>query len=134
MAVFESSEQFHTCAKILFDRLLSQNPEAAEPVEKAKLLMQFRCSEPSVTFLINGRRRPATVEFGDVRIRPEIFAELSTDTLHQILLGTLTLSKALSSNALRVHGSVWKVTSLADLFQECQTLYPEVLMEQGLIS
>lgn len=133
MAVYESSEQFYICARILFDRLLSSNHQAAAPVEKAKLLMRFRCSEPPVTFLINGRRRPATVEFGAVKIRPEIDAELSTDTLHLILLGTLTLSKSLSTNALKVRGSVWKVTSLADLFQECQILYPEVLREQGLL-
>ncbi len=133
MATFKSSEQFYTSARILFDRLLTQNPEAAEPVEKAKLLMLFRCTEPTVSFLINGRRHPAKVEFGQDKIRPEINATLSTDTLHLILLGDLPLSKALSTNSIKVRGSVWKLTSLADLFQECQTLYPDILREQGLL-
>jgi hypothetical protein len=133
MAFYSSGEQFHTCARILFDRLLTENPEAAAPVEKAKLLMLFRCTEPIISFLINGRRRPAAVEFGRDRIRPEIEASLSTDTLHLILLGDLPLSKALSTNSIKVRGTVWKLTSLADLFQECQTIYPAILKEQGLL-
>ncbi|MGB3717933.1 MAG: hypothetical protein WA996_26245 [Candidatus Promineifilaceae bacterium] len=133
MAFFKSSEQFCTCAQILFDRLLTQNPQAAKPVEKAKLLMLFRCTDPTVSFLINGRRRPATVEFGRDKIRPEIDADLSTDALHLILLGDLPLSEALSTNSIKVRGSVWKLTSLATLFQECQILYPDILREQGLL-
>jgi hypothetical protein len=133
MAFYSSSEQFQTSARILFDRLLAQNPVVAAPVEKAKLLMLFRCHEPTISFLINGRRRPATVEFGRDKIRPEIDAALSTDTLHRILLGDLPLSRALSTNAIKVRGSVWKLTSLAELFEECQTIYPAILKEQGLL-
>ena len=133
MAFFKSSEQFSNCARILFDRLLTQNPQAAEPVEKAKLLMLFRCTDPTVSFLINGRRHPVTVEFGRDKIRPEINAKLSTDTLHLILLGDLPLSEALSTNSIKVQGSVWKLSSLATLFQECQALYPDVLREQGML-
>lgn len=95
--------------------------------------MLFRCTDPTVSFLINGRRRPATVEFGRDKIRPEIDADLSTDALHLILLGDLPLSEALSTNSIKVRGSVWKLTSLATLFQECQILYPDILREQGLL-
>ncbi len=133
MAFYESSQQFYSCAEALFDRLLTRNSKAAKPVEKAKLLMMFRCTEPTVTFLINGRRSPATVELGLDKIRPEINAALSTDTLHKILLGELTVKKALSTNSLKVRGSVWKLTALAELFQECRTVYPEILTEQGLL-
>ncbi len=133
MAFYGSSEQFITCAQALFDRLLSVNPAAAEPVEKARLLVRFRCTDPAAIFVINGRRHPPTVRFGEDRIRPEIAVETQTDTIHQIMLGELGLSKALSANLLRVRGSVWKVVSLADLFQECQLLYPGILREQGLL-
>ena len=80
MAFYSSSEQFYGCAQALFERLLTGNPEVAEPVEKARLLMLFRCSEPTVTFLINGRRRPASAEFGSIKMRPEIQADLSNPT------------------------------------------------------
>ena len=133
MAFYSNGEQFQHCAQILFNRLLTQNPKAAAPVEKAKLLMMFRCTNPTISFLINGRRHPATVEFGKNRIRPEIDAVLATDTLHLILLGDLPLSKALSTNAINVRGSIWKLTSLAELFEECQSIYPAILREEGLM-
>lgn len=133
MTFYSSSEQFYGCARALFERLLTGNPKVAEPVEKARLLMLFRCSEPTVTFLINGRRRPASAEFGSIKIRPEIHADLSVDTLHLILLGDLTVQKAISMNSLKVRGSIWKLTALADLFRECQSVYPEVLKQQGLV-
>ena len=133
MAFYSSSEQFYGCAQALFERLLTGNPEVAEPVEKARLLMLFRCSEPTVSFLINGRRRPASAEFGSIKMRPEIQADLSTDTLHLILLGDLTVQKAISTNFLKVRGSIWKLTALADLFRECQSVYPEILKQQGLV-
>ena len=133
MAFYSSSEQFYGCAQALFERLLTGNPEVAEPVEKARLLMLFRCSEPTVTFLINGRRRPASAEFGSIKMRPEIQADLSTDTLHLILLGDLTVQQAISTKSLKVRGSIWKLTALADLFRECQSVYPEILKQQGLV-
>lgn len=133
MPFYSSSEQFYDCAQALFERLLTGNPGVAEPVEKARLLMLFRCSEPTVTFLINGRRRPASAEFGSIKIRPEIHADLSADTLHLILLGDLTVQKAISTNSLKVRGSIWKLTALADLFRECQSVYPEILKQQGLV-
>jgi len=95
--------------------------------------MLFRCNDPTATFLINGRRRPASAEFGNIKIRPEIYADLSVDTLHLILLGDLTVQKAISTNSLKVRGSIWKLTALADLFRECQSVYPEILKQQGLL-
>ena len=132
MAFYKDSEQFYSCARALFESLLADNPAAAEPIEQARVLMLFQCTEPEVAFLINGRRRPATVDFGDIRIRPEISARMLADTLHLILLGDLSLKTALSSNALKVRGSVWKLTALANLFRECQTVYPEILRQEGL--
>ncbi|MFN2187174.1 MAG: hypothetical protein ACK2T3_00245 [Candidatus Promineifilaceae bacterium] len=132
MAVYKNSDQFYDAAEMLFAKLLVENPAAAEPIERAKLLMLFQCSDPSAAFLINGRRHPAKVEFGKVRIRPEITAQMPTDTLHEILLGELALKDALSNNALKVRGSIWKLTALADLFRECQSVYPEILKQQGL--
>lgn len=134
MAFYASSEQFYSCADALFSRLLKENPQAAKAVEKAKLLIRIRCSDPMVTFLINGRRHPTSVRFGEDRIRPEVDVEMATDTLHLIMLGQLSLSRALAANDLKVRGTVWKITSLADLFQQCQSLYPVILREQGLLT
>lgn len=133
MAFFQSSDQFYAAVQALFDRLEQENPGAADAVMEAKLLISLHCSEPEAAILINGRRRPATVTFGTNRVRPEVSVELKTDTLHQILLGELTLSKALSAKQLKVRGPAWKTRALAGLFNQAQSIYPKVLEEQGLL-
>jgi hypothetical protein len=133
MAFYRDSEQFETILKLLFDRLQKTYPQAAEDLEQAKLILRFSCSDPAVDILINGRRHPASVTFGENRIRPEVDVQLEADTLHNILLGELRLSKALSSRSLKIRGPARKTLAVTGLFHECQKLYPEVLREKGLI-
>ena len=133
MSFYANSEQFYTTTRALFGRVQAENPQAADDVRKAKLLIRFNCTDPEAELLINGRRQPATVTYGENRIRPEVDVILATDTLHLILLGDLRLSKALAAKKLVVHGPVRKVLAVADLFHQCQAIYPEILREQGLI-
>lgn len=83
--------------------------------------------------MINGRKKPVSVTYGENRIRPEVDVDLTTDTLHYILLGELRLAKALKTKELKVHGPVRKVLAAAELFHQCQAIYPRILREQGLI-
>lgn len=133
MSFYANSEQFYAIARALFGRVQAENPQAADDVRKAKLLIRFNCTDPEAELLINGRRQPATVTYGENRVRPEVDVKLATDTLHLILLGDLRLSKALAAKELVVHGPVRKVLAVADLFHQCQAIYPEILREQGLI-
>jgi hypothetical protein len=59
--------------------------------------------------------------------------DLTTDTLHYILLGELRLAKALKTKELKVHGPMRKVLAVTELFHQCQAIYPRILREQGLI-
>jgi len=132
MTIYNSPEQFYACAQALFDRVQEENPNAAENVMDAKLLIRFRCNNPEAEILINGRRNPASVTFGANRVRPEVDAYMETDTLHKILLGELGLSKALSTKQIKLRGPAWKALAVAELFHQCQNLYPNILEEQGL--
>lgn len=132
MAFFRDSEQFVATLDALFQRVQQTYPNAAEDLERAKLILRFRCSEPAADILINGRRRPAGVTFGENRIRPEVDVELAADTLHEILLGELRLARALASGALKIRGPARKALAVTGLFHQCQKLYPEVLGESGL--
>ena len=132
MPFYESSEQFYNAIRSLFDRVQEDNPKAAESINKAKLLLRFNCSEPDGIILINGRRQPASVTYGENKIRPEVDVKLKADTLHYILLGELGLAKALANKDLKVHGPVRKVLTVTDLFHECQMIYPDILRDQGL--
>lgn len=133
MSFFNSSQQFYATARALFDQVQAEYPQAAEDVRKAKLLIRFNCTNPDAIIMINGRKKPVSVTYGENRIRPEVDVDLTTDTLHYILLGELRLAKALKTKELKVHGPVRKVLAAAELFHQCQAIYPRILREQGLI-
>lgn len=134
MSFFSSSRQFYATAQALFDKVQAEYPQAADDIRKARLLIRFNCVEPEATIMINGRREPASVSFGENRIRPEVDVDLTTDTLHYILLGELGLANALKTKELKVHGPMRKVLAVANLFHQCQAIYPRILREQGLLS
>ncbi|HCB49941.1 MAG: hypothetical protein AMJ56_18900 [Anaerolineae bacterium SG8_19] len=133
MSFFSSSQQFYATARALFDQVQAEYPQAAEDVRKAKLLIRFNCTDPDAIIMINGRKKPASVTYGENRIRPEVDVDLTTDTLHYILLGELRLAKALKTKELKVHGPMRKVLAVTELFHQCQAIYPRILREQGLI-
>ena len=133
MPIYQSSEQFYTCARALFEQLQVAYPEAAQAVQQANLMIRFQCTKPEVVLFINGRRDPVAIKYGPVRLRPELDVHMTTDTLHRILLGELSLGKALSSKAIRVKGPIWKTLSLATLFEQSQQLYPQILKEQKVL-
>jgi len=133
MAIYKDSEQFYTAMRSLFDRVAEEKPDAAEDIRKSKLILRFSCQDPEAAILINGRRDDETITFGQNKIRPEVDILLKTDTLHKILLGDLGLARALASKELKLHGPARKALALTDLFHECQSIYPEVLRDQGLM-
>ena len=118
--------------RLLFGRVEIEKPDAAEEIKKSKLILRFSCHDPEAIILINGRRDNETITFGQNKIRPEVDVLLKTDSLHRILLGDLGLAKALASKELKLRGPARKALALADLFHDCQSIYPEVLRDQGL--
>jgi putative sterol carrier protein len=133
MPFYNSSQQFYATAQTLFDQVKAEYPQAAEDIRKARLLIRFQCSEPDAVIVINGRKEPPTVTYGENQFRPEVDVTLTTDTLHDILLGELGLAKALKTKELKVKGPARKVLAVVDLFHQCQVIYPRILREQGLL-
>jgi hypothetical protein len=132
MSFYTSSDQFYELTRALFDRVQEEDKTAAEALNKAKLLIRFNCSEPEAVITINGRRVPAEVTYGVNKIRPEVDVRLTADSFHRILLGDLRLSKALASREIELRGPARKALVLAGLFHECQSIYPQILLEHGM--
>ena len=134
MPIYQTTDQLYACARQLFDRIQQDDPEAARPLMASRLVIRLKVKDPTGEIVINGRSRPdATYFFGGSPTRPDLDIELSGDTLHQILLGQLAIAKALGSKQLKAKGPVWKAAVLADLFRQGQTIYPDILREQGLL-
>lgn len=134
MPTYQTTDQLYECARQLFERIQQEDPEAARPLMASRLVIRLKVKDPTGEIVINGRSRPGvTYFFGSSPTRPDLDIELSGDTLHQILLGQLAIAKALGSKQLKAKGPVWKAAVLADLFRQGQTIYPDILREQGLL-
>lgn len=133
MAIYQSSDQLYRCAEAFFSRLRVTYPQAEAAVKKARLIIQVSCTDPEVEFLINGRRDPVEITLGSSRIRPEVAVEMTSDTLHKILLGELSLPAAAMTRQMKIKGPVWKTFPLAELFERGQEVYPDILREQEVI-
>ena len=53
-------------------------------------------------------------------------ATLSADSMHELLLGTLPLGRALMFRKLKVGGSKSKAMGLEPLLHACQSVYPDI--------
>ena len=131
MSVFQNSNQFHTILEALFAQIEAENGKAAESLLKSGLSFRFRLSEPALEMLIDARQRPLRITFGPSPTRPDLDVALAADTLHQILLGHLSIKKAMGQKLLVPKGPVWKTLVLADLFRQAQAIYPQILEKYG---
>jgi hypothetical protein len=127
MPVFTTNTQLYTVMEQLVSRIEVEYPQATEAMLKSKLVIRFNCQEPMGEITIDAGKRPLQIHYGSAPIKPELDITLPSDTLHQILLGNLTLAKALGSKQVQPKGPIWKVMSLAPLFDQAQKIYPQLL-------
>jgi hypothetical protein len=133
VSIYADSDQFYACTEALFARIAEEDPRAGDAILASHLVMQLRSTEPDAEININGRKRPLQITYGPSAVRPTLDIELPADTLHRILLGEQSMKEALANGKLKVRGPVWKAADLEHLFRQSQSLYPEILREQGLV-
>lgn len=127
---FSTTEQFYDCLQQLFDTLQRERPQATQKIKRSKLSICFRCTDPDGIIWIDGSRDPL-VRFGEAPKRVNLLFDLSATTLHQILLGRLSVGQALRTNAVKIKGSKLKALQLADLFSQLQAYYPVIIAQRS---
>jgi hypothetical protein len=132
MAIYKTSQQLSKSLQLLFERVYQQDPAAAEAVSKSNLIIRLRLSAPKAEVVINGRKNPPQITYGNSSLKPDLDVDLTADALHYILLGELPLGKALANGQMKVHGPVWKSFVLANIFHSGQAIYPALAGEIGL--
>ncbi len=133
MSIYADTDEFYAAARALFTRIEQADPHAGDAIVASHLVMRLRSTAPDAEITISGRRRPVQITYGRDSMRPSLEIELPADLLHRILLGELSLKKALASGELKVSGPVWRATALEDLFRQSRSLYPEILRERNLL-
>jgi putative sterol carrier protein len=128
--VYESDEQLEEVFVELLERVCARGGRDLDDVVKRKTVVRFRLSEPAVEMLVDGRSAPISVAFGPSEVKATLTIDLTADSLHEVLLGTLPLGKAVSSGRLKVKGSMLKAMRLQGLFHAFQADYPALAAER----
>ncbi len=131
MAIYQTSDQFYSTMRALFDRL-SAEPDGVAQFRKSGVAIRVRVTDPDAVITLNSRHLPSGVVFGPSNGRVDLELTLPADTLHRIWLGQTRLRDALARGEIQVKGIVLKALLLAPLFQRAETLYPEILQAQGI--
>jgi alkyl sulfatase BDS1-like metallo-beta-lactamase superfamily hydrolase len=134
MMVYQDDVQLYACLQELFDQIETDLPQTMDSLLKAKLCIRFNCSGPEAELTINARKRPLHIDYGRSPHKPDLDVDMTGDALHQILLGNLSLTKAVGSKKVKPKGPVWKVMALADLFSHAQKIYPDIAAQHSLIA
>jgi len=87
-------------------------------------------AEPDADIWVDGRARPVVTTFEPIDAPATLTARLSANSMHELLLGTLPLGRALLFRKLKVSGSKSKAMKLEPLLHSCQAVYPNIAAER----
>jgi hypothetical protein len=135
MSIYSSEEQFYLLMQHLFERIRMQNPNPVDQLAAKRLIVRLRFSDPQAEIMVNGRRKPVSITFGGEYspILPDLEAEMAAETLHMVLMHSLSLKSAIAYGKITVSGMLWRTKSLAAILEHGRAFYPLILREHGLI-
>lgn len=135
MPIYNSEEQFYQMMQHLFERIRIQNPNPIDKLATARLIIRLSFTDPEAEIIVNGRRKPVIVSYGSIKslLLPDLEAEMTTETLHMVLMHTISLKSAIAYGKIKVSGMLWKTSSLAAILEQGRAHYPLILREHGLI-
>jgi len=133
MAVYESTEQFYTIMKDVFEQVI-QHPDAIASFTRSNLVIRMNTTDPAAEILLDGRQPPLGVYFGERPGRANLEIGLTADLLHAMWLGIESTQQAFLSGRIRTRGNLLKALQLVDLFAAAERVYPAVAQQHGLLS
>lgn len=127
--IYEDDQQFEALFTRLFDQIESDDPDGMDELVAQQMVIRFRVREPDVELWVDGRAKPVQTSFGPQDVDATLSADLTANTMHDLLLGTLPLGRALLFRKLKVQGSKSKAMRLESLLHAMQSVYPDLADE-----
>jgi len=124
--IYDSADSFEALYTQMFDRIDVEDPDGMDELVDLQMVIRFRVREPDVELWIDGRSKPVVTSFGPRDLDPTLTASLTANSMHELLLGTLPLGKAMLFRKLKVSGSTSKAMKLEGLLHTMQAVYPEL--------
>jgi putative sterol carrier protein len=127
-SVYADAEQLTEVYAEMFDGVADD--ESVDDLVEQEMVINFRLHDPDVDIWVDGRSRPVVTTFAPIDVEATLTATLRADSMHELLLGTLPLGRALMFRKLKVSGSKSRAMKLEPLLHACQSLYPEIAAER----
>jgi putative sterol carrier protein len=126
--IYRNREQFEGVYREMFDAIADD--DGMDALVGQQMVIRFVIRSPDSEIWVDGRSRPVATTFGPSDLEATLTASLSADSMHELLLGTLPLGRALMFRKLKVSGSTTKAMRLEDLLHACQRVYPDLAEER----
>lgn len=127
--VYANAEQAKAVYTRLFEQVEKEGSSGMETFKKSHLVVKFEMTEPQLEMWVDGRSDPVATAFGEQNLKPDLTFKMTGNTLNDILLGTMSLTKAMTSRKLKVGGSRRKAMKFEDLLHSYQADYPQIAKE-----
>ncbi len=126
-AVFQDHHQLRAVFSRMFDDVADD--DSMDALVAQRMVINFRLDDPAADIWVDGRVRPVVTTFEPIGVDATLTAKLSADSMHELLLGTLPLGRALMFRKLKVSGSKSGALKLEPLLHACQAVYPDIADE-----
>jgi putative sterol carrier protein len=125
---YSDAEQLTEVYAAMFDTVADD--DSIDELVEQQMVINFRLHDPDADIWVDGRSRPVVTTFEPIDADAALTAKLSADAMHDLLLGTLPLGRALLFRKLKVSGSKSQAMKLESLLHACQAVYPDIAAEQ----
>ena len=126
--IYTDASQLTEVYTAMFDRVADD--DSIDDLVKQRMVINFRLNDPKADIWVDGRTRPVVTTFAPIDVDATLTATLNADSMHELLLGTLPLGKALLFRKLKVSGSKSQAMKLESLLHACQSAYPEIAADR----
>ena len=126
--IYTDASQLTEVYTAMFDRVADD--DSIGDLVKQRMVINFRLNDPKADIWVDGRSRPVVTTFEPIDVDATLTAKLTADSMHELLLGTLPLGKALLFRKLKVSGSKSQAMKLESLLHACQSAYPEIAADR----
>ena len=121
---FTGTDELRAVFSEMFDEVADD--DAMDDLVEQQMVINFRLHDPDADIWVDGRTRPVVTTFEPIDVDATLTATLSADAMHELLLGTLPLGRALMFRKLKVSGSKSRALKLESLLHACQAVYPSI--------
>lgn len=130
MPFYYDSTDFYNVVEIFFTQMRTKTPNPIDSLLKSRITIRIELTDIDASINLNARMKPVEITYGiQPKYRPELNVQLTSETLHNILLKNISLSQAVGTREMKVLGPVWKSFPLKDIFEQGQEVYPKILRD-----